>query len=420
MRILAILVCLWLPPQIAAQQLLSPGDAWLRADLQLLAAAGLIDLSLTTWPVSGEALAIQIESISTQDLDHGNAAALLRVRRGLSGTAVRTVIAVGEQPGQPGRFSDLGRDRGVGVGYRWSGERWQGRLRARFGDADGHHELDDSYLGMRLGNWLLSAGAVPRWWGPGHDGSLILSHQARPVPALALDTVTPINVSQPWLRWLVPTQWHFFAGQLEQRRVISDARLLGARVVLQPVDGLEIGLSRTAQWGGAGRPQDFESLANLILGRDNRGDSGITLDDEPGNQLGGIDLHYRLGRSAIYTQWIGEDEAGGLPSRFIALAGFERWRRHGNGVLNWYVELADTTVEFYKSQSRRDLAYEHFIYRSGYRFRGTALGHPMDNDGLMIAFGVTRSGDRAQWQLGVRRTELNRDGGGDSRHTLAP
>ena len=42
--------------------------------------------------------------------------------------------------------------------------------------------LDGSHATAQLGNWLLSANALDRWWGPGHEGSLILSNNARPCP----------------------------------------------------------------------------------------------------------------------------------------------------------------------------------------------------------------------------------------------
>ncbi len=42
---------------------------------------------------------------------------------------------------------------------------------------------DGSYLGVNVGNFMLSAGYIERWWGPGWDGSLILSTNARPIPA---------------------------------------------------------------------------------------------------------------------------------------------------------------------------------------------------------------------------------------------
>ena len=50
---------------------------------------------------------------------------------------------------------------------------WKGRKDEGFA-------LDGSYIAARLGNWSASFGQVERWWGPGWDGSLILSTNARP------------------------------------------------------------------------------------------------------------------------------------------------------------------------------------------------------------------------------------------------
>ena len=52
---------------------------------------------------------------------------------------------------------------------------WKGRVDEGF-------ELDGSYFAARLGNWSASFGQQERWWGPGWDGSLILSTNARPIP----------------------------------------------------------------------------------------------------------------------------------------------------------------------------------------------------------------------------------------------
>jgi hypothetical protein len=47
---------------------------------------------------------------------------------------------------------------------------------------------DGSYLGVNFGNFMLSAGLMERWWGPGWDGGLILSTNARPIPSVTLET----------------------------------------------------------------------------------------------------------------------------------------------------------------------------------------------------------------------------------------
>ena len=64
-----------------------------------------------------------------------------------------------------------------------------------------------------LGNWSASLGKVDRWWGPGWDGSLILSTNARPIPAISLDRRIAEPFENKWLSWIGPWSFHSFIGQ---------------------------------------------------------------------------------------------------------------------------------------------------------------------------------------------------------------
>jgi hypothetical protein len=276
--------------------------------------------------------------------------------------------------------------------------------------------MDGSYLAASIGNWAVSAGAVDKWWGPGWNNSLILSHNARPIPALTLQRQQSTAFKTPWLSWLGPWQFVSFAGQLESERYVPDAKLLGARLSFKPSSNWELGLSRTAQWGGEGRPQDWDSFKNLVLGKDNRGSGGIDLDksNEPGNQLAGIDIKYNLNwrqyNSALYMQFIGEDEAGGLPSRGVVQAGFETSFMAGDIQHRLIFEAIDTTSESY-STSRPNYTYEHGgIYRSGYRYNSRAIGAAVDADSrefALMAQHYFSNGHQMHWS--ASRLEINRD-----------
>ncbi len=411
-------------PAAAGQPLLAPGDTGLRSDIQLLADAGIISAPVSVWPAARRSLLAELKAQTPPASWRPYLKATwMRVLRELENGPTHSLdIAVVDEPLAVRRFEDSPRATGLGASVSHEAGSFSLTLAGALNESGTgrREELDGSYAGVQLGSWLVSAGAIPRWWGPGYESSLILSTNARPVPALAIDTLEPIRFGARWLRWIGPMHWSVFAGKLESSRAVADARLLGARLTIRPSQSLEIGFSRTAQWGGAGRPDDFDSLVDLLLGRDNRGDAGITLANEPGNQLGGIDLRWSLpAPAAIYLQWIGEDEAGGLPSRFIGLAGAEHWRGWGEGYLRVYGEVAATTVEFYKSRSRTNLAYEHFIYRDGYRFRDRVLGHAMDNDGLMLSVGLMRQSGTRSWQTTLRRIDANYDGRG-AMHSVAP
>ena len=80
---------------------LAPGDEGLRADIQLLADAGILRGPVTTWPMSWPDIARDALAADVVGLDEGTARALQRVRRlsrmssadGFSGLGIRASAA---------------------------------------------------------------------------------------------------------------------------------------------------------------------------------------------------------------------------------------------------------------------------------------------------------------------------------------
>ncbi|ORJ58780.1 hypothetical protein B5V00_11840 [Geothermobacter hydrogeniphilus] len=402
-----------------------PGDLLARHDLQLLSDEGVTNAPLSSWPVSlADFTSVRNAEIKTNVPWADSAAMRLRqqfrkVRRpGI--TSRESFFSVADNPLVFRSFQTTPRERAeAGSAIEWLGKRFAARLEVKALDdpADGNAvRFDGSYIAATFGNWIFSFGAQDRWWGPGWDGSLILSTSARPVPGFSFQRKQSVPFSWPILNWLGPWKLEGFAGRLENSRFVSHSKLLGARFSFRPNRDLEIGLSRTAQWGGEGRPEDLDSLIDLILGRDNRGSEGISLSNEPGNQLAGIDWRWRppLFRScnyAIYGQIVGEDEAGGFPSRPMGLGGLEHWGGAFAGSYRVYLEVADTSLDFYHSSVRYNKAYEHFIYKTGYRYKGRPLGHTMDNDGQSASLGWLWSGPAGiAWGGHLLYARLNRDG----------
>src|SRR5690606_3190339 len=344
-------------------------------------------------------------------------------------------LGLAEDPRVIRTFDDTPReDAQLSAGLSWSGDRFAVRLNAaRMWDpSDGDtFRPDGSYVGVSVGNWMLSAGCPERWWGPGWDGSLILSTNARPIPQLAISRERAKPFEARWLRWLGPWTLASFVGQLDDEREVDDTLLLGMRFGFKPLPRLDIGLSRTAQWCGEGRPCDAEAFANVITGRDNRG-VNVPEEDEPGNQLGGFDLRWApfdSGRAAFYMQWIGEDSRQGGPQigSWLRQAGMELAGSTSGG--RWHhrthFEAAETICReggFGSSRQKPRCAYEHSIYRTGYRYEGRSIGHGMDGDGRSYTVGSTlTSTDERVWRVSLRYIDINRtDSWFNPGHTLAP
>lgn len=419
-----------------AEPFSAPGDMLLRHDLQRLNDSGAIDIPLTTWPVSWHEVDRALADAESRELPPAVLDAFLRVkeqlhRDGGEGVRYRVAASAAEDPRVVRTFEETPREDGeLSAGFSWAGPRFFLKLNASaVADPFDDEEIrpDGSYVGMELGNWLLSAGWQDRWWGPGRDGSLVLSSNARPTPGVAVQRNSNAPFQSKWLRWIGPWSATAFMNQLDDERAIDDALLFGLRVTFKPIDSLEIGLSRTAQWCGDGRHCDLDAFVDLLIGNDNK---GVNVDpvDEPGNQLAGIDIRWRLPAQipvAAYMQWIGEDTRRGGPEigSWLRQVGVEHWGTSFGLDHRTHVEVADTMCReggFGFADAKPDCAYEHGIYQTGYRYRGRVLGHAVDGDGRSYSLGSTLvQSSGHSWNLILRYMELNRAGTLGSRHTLA-
>ena len=413
-----------------------PGDAALRHDIQSLSDHGVIDGPVTTWPLAWAPILDDLAGADVTSLSPALAGAVLRVRqRGRVETRsampkLEAGLGLANDPARIRPFQDTPRGEAeVSARGEWSSERYAAEISVQYvdGDPEGdEYRADGSMIGFAVGNWWLSANTLERWWGPGWDGSLVVSNNARPIPSITLDRIFTGPFDHRWLRWIGPWDLNLTFGQLEGSRFVRDAWFFGMRVNFRPLDALELGLFRTAQWCGDGRPCSVGTFTDLFLGRDNRGDAGIDTSNEPGNQLAGLDVRWAPpwlgGESAVYGQLVGEDEAGGFPSRWLGQAGAERTAYLGDRwSARFFGELSATSCQFYESSEIFDCAYNHSIYRTGYRYRGRAIGHGVDGDARLVSAGlIAVDADGTEWQLLLRYGKLNRGGAPDPRHSLTP
>jgi hypothetical protein len=404
----------------SADPWITPGDARLRHDLQLLADAGIVSAPLTAWPVSWGEVARDLGRISAAP---GRSpwleAALGRVRAAAreaerSGRLKGNLQVAGSaEPMALRRFGHTPREEGeVSAGVQYTGMRFAYRLQATaVADADDGktYRADGSYAAMVLGNWMLNAGYIDRWWGPGWEGSLIYGSNARPIPSITIERNYSDAIDHPWFHWL--GQWRFAAtmGQLEsEREDAPNAQLFGARFTWKPHARVEVGLSRTAQWCGDGRPCDAGTFWDLLIGNDN----DQSLEDQPGNQMAGFDVRWAIPRLpiALYGQAIGEDEAGFFPSKYLGLFGAEAWGGFDDGSWRAHVEYADTACDFMKSEETFGCAYRNVIYTDGYQYRDRSIGHAIDGDSEQVAAGFTFvQGNGNSWGLAAQSVEVNRE-----------
>jgi len=433
MRLIVLLLLPMLAFSVEAGPWIDPGDTGLRNDLQLLSDSGVIGTPVTAWPLSWGDISAQLQDPG--NLSDAETAALARVRAKARQATVtgqwrpQLEAAAGSEARLIRDFEDLPREEGeIAAGLQWTGDRLALNLVGQYvNDPDDDRELrfDGSYLGLALGNWMFAAAATDRWWGPGWQGSMILSNNARPIPAFTIDRNSTAPFDSKWLRWIGNWDLVVLYGLLESDRVVSDSHFFGMRFTAKPARWLEVGLSRSANWCGDDRPCDLDTFWNLLSGQDNAGDN-VAAEDEPGNQLAGYDIRVTgaaLGIPvAAYTQRIGEDEQDLRPSLFLTQAGLETWGSLGSvGNYRVYLEVSDTLCGGnITGDGQPDACYEHPLYSTGMRYRGRSIGHSFDNDAEIWTLGAMLN-DRhdGSWLLSLAVGDLNREGNPSATNTVA-
>ncbi|MBH0016570.1 capsule assembly Wzi family protein [Pseudoalteromonas sp. NGC95] len=433
---------------VNAEPWVKPDDYGLRADIQQLADAGVILAPVTTYPLMWKSFISDVESMPLEQLSPSLQDALLRVKHRYKSennsshslqlsafAATDPIIATSfgatdtQETELSAAYAYLGDNFAakVAINYRKDGKKCLVNGKT-IDDIETNEQaltdcndtsLDNSYLAYRLGNWIFRAGAVEQFWGPGVDNSLIMSGNAKPLPALSVTREKSTAFETPWLSWI--GQWSFTAqmAKLESTRVIPDALLWSTRINFRPIQQLEIALSLSAQWAGDEQPSSAGDFIDIITGQavctDGNESCDSQLESKIGNQLGGIDIRWSdtlFNRPyAVYASTIGEDASSQFkPADRAYLFGMQTTQRiyHQNILVN--IEYIDTSVSCQVESTIESCYYEHDTYRSGYRYHGRTIGSTYDNDAqsvVLTLLGQLSNGN--DWQVKLRSVDYNSD-----------
>ncbi|EJB8538364.1 capsule assembly Wzi family protein [Acinetobacter baumannii] len=368
----------------------------LRTDLNWLNQQGVINISTSTWPLSGDEIQRALSQAKvTHPAQQKVINSVLNALKADNDTVKVGAFAETDIKNIPQAFGDNQKSQYQGsLEFNAGGENWDAKIRVnaeKDPQIDSGHDVnvEGSYVAGKLWNQWIVAGQIPTWWGPGHDGSLIRGDASRPVYGVTMQRAVQDAFENKWLSWIGPWQYQLFAGQLDDYKAVPHAKLFGMRVTARPVPALEIGASRAIQIGGDGQPDSFKAYWNAVIGKDNGcTENSCVGEDNASNQLAGFDARLQLQPLfnipvSFYGQYIGEDEAGGLPSKKMYLAGADYSSMINNMPYQIYAEWADTRT----NGDVRGISYNHHQYTDGYYQHGFPLGHAMGGDGQMYSVG---------------------------------
>ncbi|MCF6197184.1 MAG: capsule assembly Wzi family protein, partial [Emcibacter sp.] len=390
---------------------------------------GVISGPVNTWPISWKQITRNLSRSSEMDLPAYVRLAAMRVKAKIPGelrtsvrvqatnnpAIVRGFAATARNDLDADAIAEYNSDSGTTVHI-------QGGYRT--GNGKDYAHLDGSYLSQDMGNWSAYIGAFDRWWGPGRESTLILSNNARPMPSVGLRRIEPKAFETKWLSWMGPWQWDMFIARMEKDRFIPNALIAGMRLSFEPVKNFEVGLSRTMQLCGDGRPCGFTAWTKALISVGELENKA----GDPGNQLASIDLSYSMALNEetsikFYAEGAAEDQNVILPFQFSRLIGVSVYGLYRDDGAFWrltveYTDTADTLAWLF-GKRRYNVIYEHTTYQTGYRYKGRSLGHSLDNDSKLISV-VGQYTDVNGWEYIVKyyRANINVDGTGKNSVSL--
>lgn len=399
-KLTTLVVSLSLASVIANAQNLQMNDMSLKSELDWLRSQGVIQISTSTWPLTANEInrALITADIRTAEQQKIVQAVRYTLNQQPKSSISTKLSAYGQSARKqlPQSFSDdklANIEASAEVGR--SEDNWEFNLKANVKDEDiddNDYSFDGSYIAGKYANQWLIAGQIPTWWGPGHDGSLIRGDASKPVIGVTMQRDIQMAPTSRYLNWIGPWQYQLFAGQLQDYKAIPDTKLIGMRLTASPTDWLELGASRSFMWGGEGKSESLSSFLDALTGSKDNVDNA---DDDITDQLAGFDARINLAPLTknnlpvgLYGQYVGEDEAGYLPSKNMYLAGIDfassvNTVSKGNMPYQLYAEWTDTRT----GGEVRGISYNHYVYTDGNYQHGYPLGYALGGDAESMAVG---------------------------------
>lgn len=371
------------------------GDNQLRSDIELLAAAGVIEDVTTQWPLPWKSVVADLnrQALARQPAAIQDAArrVMARAETGTAqGHAASVSLDATNTPSVVYGFDGMGRGEGQaqfsldGNSGIFSGRLSLGAITQNFRGNTVKLMPDNTYVSAQLGGVRVYAGYLDHWWGPGQISALQISNNARPMPQVGIERSSTEASSWPVLRWLGPWQAELFLGYLDGPRIQSDTYYNALRVTIHPLAGFEMGIARTEEFCGQGHGcvpfRDYFQFSNNPVSVNNTNDQ-LAFDFKYSHTLGGIPVQ-------AYLQLMNEDYSWfnhSVTSHLFGTSLFLPTRGNPVKLTAEYTNSISTIHPFSFGDDMEGAAYTNGSYPDGMRYRGRTLGFSLDGDSTLLS-----------------------------------
>lgn len=243
--------------------------------------------------------------------------------------------------------------------------------------------LLDTYVGANYDNWEFTFGKQSLWWSPDEGSALIFSDNAEPIYMFRVSRVAPFTL--PWFFHLLgPAKIDAFVGKLSGNEFPPRPAIHGEKVSFKPTPNLELGFTRTAEFGGVGRPLTLHAIENTYLSYISSGASEYNNSDSPGKRTGGFNFSYKLPLMrnwvTMYADAISSDDPSPLaaPRRAAINPGIYLARLPGVLKMDLRFEAVNTDPDTGRSNGGQfyywDAVFYHHLYLNNRKLIGSWIG----------------------------------------------
>lgn len=188
-------------PSLSEAPWIDPGDRQARQDVELLKAFGLIDGTVSTWPMTWKQVERSISTLPPVPQYPGHVRrALYRLREGIDRANDHDKSSLTFDFGGTNRPRLVrGFDGGVreNADIRITADKYAGRFYSRISvgyrndPTTSDINFDGSVAALAVGNWMFTAGFQEQWFGPSYDSALVLSNNTVPFRGSVFSAWTP-------------------------------------------------------------------------------------------------------------------------------------------------------------------------------------------------------------------------------------
>ena len=232
----------------------------------------------------------------------------------------------------------------------------------------------EMYAGAQVWFENITFGKQALWWGPGAESAFAFSNNAAPFYMARFQQVRPLRLGR-----FAELRTDLLFGELSGHRWPAHPYVNAQKVSLELPLGLELGFTRSAFFGGAGRPLTLNSFRNSLFST-----YSPFAGADPGDRHSGFDFRWRVPGLAhwltVYSDSYADDDPNPLdnPKRSAWAPGISLSHMPGAPRLDLRFETYSTWL--YRKDEGPQFLYFNNAYHDAYTNSGSLLGSWIGRD----------------------------------------